>query len=219
MIRLPTLYLSSHTQLKMHLAAPQKYCNLALPLFWTIALLCFVSSLPKATHAEALHVATRREASMVDCLRSKQVPHLTASDAQYANYSSPYNLRLQYKPLVIVLAATNTHVSDSVFCAATHNLNVQAKSGGHSYASYSTGGRDGAVVIDLQKFQTVSLNTKSNIATFGAGVRLGNLELALRPYGRALPHGTCTNVGAGGHFVIGTRLTLDQGSPWPKHGC
>lgn len=140
----------------------------------------------------------------MDCLNSKGVPILTPSDAQYANYSSPYNIRLHYKPLVIILAGNNTHVSDSVLCAAKYNLKIQAKSGGHSYASYSTGGRDGAIIIDLQKFQTVTYDITSKIATFGPGVRLGNLELALRPYGRALPHGTCTGVGAGGHFTIGT---------------
>lgn len=55
----------------------------------------------------------------------------------------------------------------------------------------------------MQKFQAVSLNMTTNIATFGAGLRLGNLELALRPYGRALPHGTCAGVGVGGHFTAG----------------
>ncbi|KAL1858307.1 hypothetical protein Daus18300_009925 [Diaporthe australafricana] len=125
------------------------------------------------------------------------------SDANYASYSSSYNLRLKYKPVVIVVAASNQHVSDAVLCASKYNLKVQPRSGGHSYGSYGTGGKDGAVMIDLQKFQSVSLDSKTNIATFGAGLRLGNLELALRPTGRALPHGTCANVGAGGHFTIG----------------
>lgn len=148
-------------------------------------------------------MASKREASVVGCLTGKRVPFLTASDDQYVDYSSPYNVRLQYKPLAIIIAATNTHVSDTVLCAVKYNLKVQAKSGGHSYASHSTGGRDGAVIVDLQKFQNVSFDSTTDIATFGPGVRLGNLELALRPYGRALPHGTCTGVGAGGHFSIG----------------
>lgn len=181
----------------------QKLAHPALTLLWAVTLLCFLSDLPRIAQAKTSHVPSRREASVLVCLDSKRVPLLTASDAQYADYSSPYNVRLQYRPLVIILAATTMHVSDSVLCAAKYNLKVQAKSGGHSYASHSTGGRDGAVIIDLQQFQNVTFNTVSNIATFGPGVRLGNLELALRPYGRALPHGTCTGVGAGGHFSIG----------------
>lgn len=179
-------------------------CSIGLQLLWTATLVFFISGFPIISQAREAHVSTRREASVVTCLNSKGVPILTPSDAYYANYSSPYNLRLHYHPLVIVLAATSKHVSDSVLCAAKYNLKVQAKSGGHSYASYSTGGRDGSVIIDLQKFQNVTFNTTSKIATFGPGVRLGNLELALNPYGRALPHGTCTGVGAGGHFTTGT---------------
>ena len=125
------------------------------------------------------------------------------SDITYASYSSPYNPRLQYKPAVIIVAATNQHVSDAVLCASQYNLKVQPRSGGHSYGSYGTGGKDGVMVIDLQRFQSVSLDQETNVATFGPGLRLGNLKLALRPTGRALPHGTCANVGAGGHFAIG----------------
>lgn len=124
---------------KMRVAAQLKDYNLAFPLLWTISLVCLNLGFQGITPVEASHVATRRETSVVDCLHSKRVPLLTASDAQYANYSSPYNLRLQYKPLVIILAASNTHVSDSVSCAAKSHLPVQAKLGGHSYASYSTG--------------------------------------------------------------------------------
>lgn len=49
----------------------------------------------------------------------------------------------------------------------------------------------------------MSVDTETGIATFGAGLRVGNLELALEPYGKALPHGTCTAVGVGGHFTVG----------------
>lgn len=42
------------------------------------------------------------------------------------------------------------------------------------------------------------------IATVGAGVRLGNLGLALYDQNkRALPFGTCPGVGIGGHFTHG----------------
>lgn len=179
--------------------------SIALQLLWAVTLVCFISGLPSISQAIVPHVATRRETSVVNCLNSKGIPVLTSTDAQYAKYSSPYNIRLHYNPLVIALAVTSKQVSDSVLCAAKYNLKVQAKSGGHSYASYSTGGRDGSVIIDLQKFQNVTFDITSKIATFGPGVRLGNLELALRPYGRALPHGTCAGVGAGGHFTTGTK--------------
>lgn len=143
------------------------------------------------------------ETPVISCLLDKKVPIVKPSDSTYSSWASPYNLRLQYKPAVIVQAQTAQHISDAVVCASRNGIAVQAKSGGHSYASYSTGGKDGGMTIDLQKFQDVTLDKKTNVATFGAGLRLGNLELALLPFGRSLPHGTCTNVGAGGHFTIG----------------
>lgn len=172
--------------------------------FWVLGLLCFMNSFPQVVYGqeqEARRVASRD--TVVDCLNSKKLTVIKPSDTNYADYSSSYNLRLQFKPAAIVVAATNQHVSDAVLCASQYNLKVQPRSGGHSYGSYGTGGKDGAVMIDLQKFQSVSLDKSTNVATFGAGLRLGNLELALQPTGRALPHGTCANVGAGGHFTIG----------------
>lgn len=186
------------------MAPRTNFTGLVPQCFWMLVLLCFVHSFPQLAHGQeqdAVRLAPR--ATVVDCLTGKKLTVIKPADTQYASYSSPYNLRLQYKPAAIVVASTNQHVSDAVLCAAQYNLKVQPRSGGHSYGSYGTGGKDGAVVIDLQKFQTVSLDKNTNIATFGAGLRLGNLELALRSTGRALPHGTCANVGAGGHFTIG----------------
>lgn len=186
------------------MAPRNKLTELISRCFWMLALLCFIHSFPQLAHGQ--EQAARRHvprASVVDCLTSKKLTVIKPSDTQYASYSSSYNLRLQYKPAAIVVAANNQHVSDAVLCASQYNLKVQPRSGGHSYGSYGTGGKDGAVVIDLAKFQSVSLDKNTNVATFGAGLRLGNLELALRPTGRAIPHGTCANVGAGGHFTIG----------------
>lgn len=178
--------------------------GLASRCFWVLGLLCFIHSFPQLVYGQeqdAHRVAPRD--TVVDCLNSKKLSVIKPSDTNYADYSSSYNLRLQFKPAAIVIAATNQHVSDAVLCASQYSLKVQPRSGGHSYGSYGTGGKDGAVMIVLQKFQSVSVDKTTNIATFGAGLRLGNLELALQPTGRALPHGTCANVGAGGHFTIG----------------
>ena len=51
---------------------------------------------------------------------------------------------------------TPEHVSDAVACAAAANLKVQAKGSGHSYASFSSGGQDGSVVVAMENFNTVN---------------------------------------------------------------
>ncbi|KAL9120551.1 MAG: hypothetical protein Q9187_002897 [Circinaria calcarea] len=137
------------------------------------------------------------------CLSSKNVPVSNASSPDFAQRSEPYNLRLAYVPVVIVLPTTPQHVSDAVVCAAASGVKVQAKSGGHSYASFSSGGQNGAMIIDLESFQDISVD-KNGVATVGAGVRLGNLALGIYNQARrALPHGTCPGVGIGGHFSHG----------------
>ena len=114
-------------------------------------------------------------------------------------------MRLAYTPAVIVLPTTTQHVSDAVVCAGKNNVKVQAKSGGHSYASFSSGGQSGSMVIDLENFHDISLDA-SYTAKVGGGVRLGNLALAIYNTNnakRALPHGTCPGVGIGGHATHG----------------
>lgn len=83
--------------------------------------------------------------SAAECLQGKNVPYKVASDAAYAQLAQPYNLRLPYKPAVIVLPTTEKHVQDAVVCAGKVGVKVQAKSGGHSYASFSSGGKDGSM--------------------------------------------------------------------------
>jgi hypothetical protein len=143
--------------------------------------------------------------TLSDCLNSKNVPIRLISSPDFAQRSRPFNLRLQYTPAVIVLPTTVKHVSDAVVCASQNGVKVQAKCGGHSYASYSFGGRDGIMTIDLESFQEISLDANF-VAKVGGGVRLGNLAYTIFNQNnsrRALSHGTCPGVGIGGHATHG----------------
>jgi hypothetical protein len=103
--------------------------------------------------------------------------------------------------VVIVLPSTKQHVSDAVICASQAGIQVQAKGGGHSYASFST--PSGGMMIDMENFQNVSVGS-NGVATVGAGLRLGNMALAIyNQSNRALPHGDCPGVGIGGHATHG----------------
>ncbi|RII13193.1 hypothetical protein CUC08_Gglean004493 [Alternaria sp. MG1] len=142
--------------------------------------------------------------SALQCLNGKNVPYKMTSDAEYSELSEPYNLRVPFKPAVIVLPTTNQHVQDAVVCGAQAGLKIQAKSGGHSYASFSSGGKDGAMQINLQSFQTIELDKSSGVATVGGGVRLGNLGDGIYTQGNAaVAQGTCPGVGIGGHYTHG----------------
>lgn len=53
---------------------------------------------------------------------------------------------------------------------------MSVKSGGHSYGAYSLAG---AMIIDMVGFQDVTLDSTTQIASVGAGMRLGNMASKL----------------------------------------
>jgi FAD/FMN-containing dehydrogenase len=98
------------------------------------------------------------------------VPIKLISGSDWNTYAATYNTRLEYTPAVIALPTTNQNVQDAVTCGVQFGATMQAKGGGHSYASFSTGGQNGDLMIDMQQFQTVSVDA-NGIATVGAGLR------------------------------------------------
>ncbi|KAF2092526.1 FAD-binding domain-containing protein [Rhizodiscina lignyota] len=116
----------------------------------------------------------------------------------------PYNLDIPVNPAAVTYPKTPDHVSGIVRCAADAQLKVQAKSGGHSYGNYGLGGTDNAVVIDMKNFNQFSMDNTTWTATIGSGTLLGDVTTNLHDAGgRAMAHGTCPEVGIGGHATIG----------------
>ncbi|KAL9604123.1 MAG: hypothetical protein Q9219_000711 [cf. Caloplaca sp. 3 TL-2023] len=164
---------------------------------------CGSGTTPTTTSKATSSTPTPTSATLGDCLAQKNVPIRLASSADFGQLSKPYNLRLPYTPAVIVIPTTEQHISDAVTCAAKSKVKVQPRGGGHGYASFSLGGQSGSMVIDLQSFQTITLDS-NNVAKVGGGVRLGNLAQSIYNQAqRALPHGTCPGVGVGGHATHG----------------
>ena len=130
--------------------------------------------------------------SISDCLVKAGVNGLTSASSSWGAEISPYNLRLPYGPAAVALPTTPAQVAAALKCAKAFSLKVQARGGGHSYASMSLGGKDGSLVIDMNGFNKIVVDQGTYIAQVGSGVRLGNMALAIyQQGGRALPHGTC----------------------------
>ncbi|KAK4224178.1 Glucooligosaccharide oxidase [Podospora fimiseda] len=141
---------------------------------------------------------------LTKCLTAGGVTFRVFTDQDWSEYATTFNARLEYIPAAIALPTAPEQVSSAVLCAAKNGFPVQPKSGGHSYASYSTGGVNGILMIDLENLNTISVDNATGIAQVGGGVRLGNLALGIWDEGhRALAHGTCPAVGTGGHFTHG----------------
>lgn len=141
--------------------------------------------------------------TLQDCLDTKDVPVYFPTTSGFTQLAEPFNLRLTYIPAVVVLPTTIQHISDAVICAGTYHVKVQAKSGGHSYASFSSGGQNGSMIVDLGSFQNIEVDP-SGVAEIGGGVRLGDMALSIyNGSQRALPQGTCPGIGIGGHATHG----------------
>ncbi|KAI1814152.1 Glucooligosaccharide oxidase [Poronia punctata] len=140
---------------------------------------------------------------MVESFKAVGLEIKTLRDSDWESYSSTYNKFVPSIPTVVIIPKDVPQVQLSVITASKLGLKIQARSGGHSYASHSNGGWNGSAVIDLRNFQDIVLNP-SGIVRVGGGVRLGNLSSEIFRQGqRALAHGTCAAVGVGGHFTHG----------------
>jgi FAD/FMN-containing dehydrogenase len=70
---------------------------------------------------------------------------------------------------------------------------VAARSGGHSYAGWSSGS---GLIVDVTRMAGV--NVSGTVATVGAGTRLVDFYNGLSAHGRVVPGGSCPTVGIAG---------------------
>jgi hypothetical protein len=172
---------TKHLFIPLLLIKSTKFSNLLFANMFIFQLFAIATMLTRSISAISLE----------NCLRNENVLIKLPTHKDWEIYSATYNLRLPVTPLIVTLPKTATQVAGSVICAGQFGLKVQAKSGGHSYASFSNGGIDGAMVVDLQLMQGVQLNATTGIVRVGGGVRLGKLaEELYKQANKALSHGT-----------------------------
>lgn len=133
-----------------------------------------------------------KRAALDDCLKSASVPTLASGSADYSQSLKPFNLRVTFRPAAYAVPTTVKHVQDAVACGAANNVQVTAKSGGHSYGSHGLGGEDGHLIVDMRNFNSVTVDQGAQTAVIGTGGRLGDVATALYSQGKqAISHGTC----------------------------
>jgi FAD/FMN-containing dehydrogenase len=87
-------------------------------------------------------------------------------------------------------------VRGAVRWAVGHGVQMRPRSGGHSYAGYST--LSGGVVLDLSQMRAISVNRRAGMATVGAGAQLIDVYAVLARQGVTIPAGSCPSVGVSG---------------------
>jgi FAD binding domain/Berberine and berberine like len=119
-------------------------------------------------------------------------------------------------PNAVALPVDAADVRDAIRFTVAKGIQVRARSGGHSYAGYSTLA-DG-IVLNLRNLNFIHVNKQAGTATVGAGSQLIDVSRALSQAGATLPSGSCPSVGVsgvtlGGGFGLAGRqfgLTADN---------
>jgi hypothetical protein len=131
--------------------------------------------------------------------RAVRGPVIVPGQALYDRVRLPYNANYSgIRPLAVVQPLDAADVSEVVRWAQKTSVPIVARSGGHSYAGYST---TRGVVVDLSRLAGVGVTAGQ--AVVGTGARLGTIYNTLGSHGLAIPAGTCPSVGIGGHALGG----------------
>jgi len=126
---------------------------------------------------------------------------LRPGDSGYSTAAKPYNAALGVrKPAAVAKVAGTADVSTCVKRVRGHGVALAARSGGHSYAGFST--PNNGVVVDVSALKTITIKANGT-AIVGAGARLIDVYSALAAHGRALPAGSCPTVGIAGSTLGG----------------
>jgi hypothetical protein len=140
---------------------------------------------PKPTHAD--WVALRKHLSTGRLLRPRENGYSQARHLFDPRFDS-------LEPAAIAYCQTAADVAACLSFVRKFRLPVRVRSGGHSYAGWST--VTGGFVIDVSAMNSVSFTDTA--VTVGAGVDLVHFYAALAAKGVAVPGGSCPTVGIAG---------------------
>jgi len=139
--------------------------------------------------------------------RSLQGPLLTKDAPDFARIASPWNLRFASRiPAGIARCTSPEDVRACLLWAQSNDVPLTIRSGGHSYAGFST---TSGLMIDVSLMNEVGDIHQAGRVRMGGGARNADVYSALGPLNRALTHGRCRGVGVAG-LVLGGGIGFSQ---------
>jgi FAD/FMN-containing dehydrogenase len=121
-------------------------------------------------------------------------PLVRPGEADYATAKRLFDPRFDYlHPAGIAYCASPHDVATCLAFVRRHGIPVAARSGGHSYAGWSS---TSGLIVDVTRMAGVSVS--GGTAVVGAGTRLIDFYHGLAAYGRGVPGGSCPTVGIAG---------------------
>ena len=135
-----------------------------------------------------------------DLARRLKGPVLRPGAPGFAMAARPNNLRYaNILPAGIARCRDSEDVRQAILWAGRNGVPIVARSGGHSYAGYST---TPGLMIDVSPINGVAVDGSTGVVRVGGGARNGHFYAALKRAGSAITHGRCPTVGAAG-FLLG----------------
>ncbi|PZR67376.1 MAG: twin-arginine translocation pathway signal protein [Candidatus Dormiibacter spiritus] len=137
---------------------------------------------------------------------------LRPGDSGYDSARLLYNQQFDsVRPAALARCRAEADVQSTLSFAGRFAVGLAVRSGGHSYAGYSTGE---GLVLDLSSLNSVNVDAAQNTATIEPGATLIDAYAKLASTGLALPGGSCPTVGVaglalgGGVGVLGRKYGL-----------
>jgi FAD/FMN-containing dehydrogenase len=132
---------------------------------------------------------------------------LQADAPDFARVATPWNLRFASTvPAAIARCASSEDVGICLLWAARNEISIAIRSGGHSYAGFST--TDG-LLIDVSPLNAVGEIDSERHLRLGGGARNADVFAALQSGNHALTHGRCKGVGVAG-LTLGGGIGFSQ---------
>ncbi len=121
---------------------------------------------------------------------------ISPSDPEYDKLRVVFYGGIDRKPALIILAENSKDVQKAVALSHSTGLDLCVRSGGHSFAGYSS--CDDGIVLDLRKMKGLEIHPEDQTAWAEAGLTAGELTKAADKYGLAVGFGDTGSVGIGG---------------------
>ncbi len=140
------------------------------------------------------------DAAWRDLARALSGPVVRRSDFDAAKFNQLFNRRYaRPQPNGIAFCRSVEDVQATIKWVVKHGVRFVGRSGGHSYAGYST--TDG-LVLDVSAMNGGGFDRASGVATVQAGSKNGQVYALLAAANVSITHGRCPTVGVAG-FLLG----------------
>lgn len=139
---------------------------------------------------------------MESFLHNSGISYSTPGSSDFASARESYSgVHDDKQPSVIVLPANSQQLADTVKKAIDHGIPVVVRGGGHDTFGRFTAA--GAVLLDLRKLDSVSIDAENSTARIGGGIIILNLLKVLKDNGFHASTGACGMVGYTGWALAG----------------